>query len=82
MSVGMALVPTWRAVRRSGRPAFLLLVTGLVLARVYCRDSYLAHPDRAFIMRRRICDMPVIVVPVLLFGAAVGVTFPQRDIKR
>ncbi len=52
MSVGMALVLTWRTLRGEVEgQRFCWLATGLVLALASIAAIHSAHPDRAFAMR-------------------------------
>lgn len=86
MSVGMALVLTWRTLRGEVEgQRFYWLATGLVLALAsIAAILHLAHPDRAYdaLINLRHAWLSREILGATLFGAAVGVTFPQRDIKR
>ncbi|EAA5961252.1 hydrogenase [Salmonella enterica subsp. enterica serovar Stanleyville] len=85
MSVGMALVLTWRTLRGEVEgQRFYWLVTGLVLALAsIAAILHLAHPDRAYnaLINLRHAWLSREILGATLFGAAVGVTFLAKGHK-
>lgn len=85
MSVGMALVLTWRTLRGEVEgQRFYWLATGLVLALAsIAAILHLAHPDRAYdaLINLRHAWLSREILGATLFGAAVGVTFLAKGHK-
>ncbi len=85
MSVGMALVLTWRTLRGEVEgQRFYWLVSGLVLALAsIAAILHLAHPDRAYnaLINLRHAWLSREILGATLFGAAVGVTFLAKGHK-
>ncbi|EHM2230026.1 dimethyl sulfoxide reductase anchor subunit [Salmonella bongori] len=85
MSVGMALILTWRTLRGEIEAKRVYwLVTGLVLALAsVAAILHLAHPDRAYDALRNLQHawLSREILGATLFGVAVGVTFLAKGHK-
>lgn len=85
MSVGMALILTWRTLRGELEAKRVYwLATGLVLALAsVAAILHLAHPDRAYDALRNLQHawLSREILGATLFGAAVGVTFLAKGHK-